>query len=147
MCSHLLDKYSWPGKWLQGACLSICLYVSFSPHICTYTCFADLDGLLLNCLFFQFSTQPFPPPFWVSISTQVPLKWQCRLVVICRAGSRSQGWHGTSLLCLNFCRAPTNLWWHQFPNLSMGDKFKHMEFPLPLSFAETQSLGPLELIH
>ena len=50
------------------------------------------------------------------------LSWQCWLVAACRAGSHSQGCHGTSLLCLVFSWGPTNLWWHQFPISSISDE-------------------------
>ena len=42
----------------------------------------------------------------VNLSTEVPSVWWCWLVATCRAGCRSQGYHGTSLLCLVFLEDP-----------------------------------------
>ena len=89
------------------------------------TIFALIPALLILtgyccCLFCQFSIPPFPLPPWVSISTQVPSKWQCWLVAVCRAGSRSQGWYGTSLLCLELLLGPHHPLMAPVPKLIYG---------------------------
>ena len=89
------------------------------------TIFALIPALLIltgYCcyIFCQFSTPPFPLPLWVSISTQVPSKWQCWLVAVCRAGSHSQGWYGTSLLCLELLLGPHHPLMAPVPKLVYG---------------------------
>ena len=87
----------------------------FGYHICNLLAQLNFVDHSLGHLFYQFSAHPFPPLIesgWclvlgqVSFSTEVLSVWWYWLVTACRAGSRWQGCHGTSLLCLVFLLGP-----------------------------------------
>ena len=102
-----------------------------------FLCWSEYMDYCFDCLLCHFSTPPFPPLIRIILvngilvsgqerfSTEVPSVWQCWLVVACRAGSRSKGCHGTSLLCLAFLHDPNQpLMAPGFPSSSIGDEFK-----------------------
>jgi len=85
-------------------------------------------------LFCPFRAQPFPPLIGsgsylvfgqVSFSTEFPSVARWGFVAACRAGSHSQGCHGTYvyLLCQVFLQGLTNLWWDQFPSSAVSHEF------------------------
>ena len=136
MCLHLSSTVV--TRIAVVCCTDLCGSLPWTDH-----CFGHHIGSLLaqfgfvdHCfgrLFCQFCTQPFPPLIgsgsWlvsgqVSFSHEVPQVWWCWLVAACRAGSCSQGCHGTYLLCLVFVQGPHQPWWHQFPSSSIGNEFK-----------------------
>ena len=73
------------------------VYHCLGHHICSLLSWLNVVDHCFGHRFSQFSAQLFP--------------------------TRSQGCHGTSLLCLLFFRVPTNLLWHQFPASSIDDEF------------------------
>ena len=108
-CSFLLCWSLWTTT-LDGSLLwSPYLPFDCSVKLCKWPLWSPI-------LWVQRPALPTPRRNWftevmgqVSFFTEVPLVCRFWLLAACRAGSRSQGCHGTSMLCLVFSRGPHQL--------------------------------------